>query len=107
MSSLSPQVAAALSRIQDPELGFSIVDLGLVYSVVTEGTTAHVVMTLTSPMCPVQDQFRSQVIAALCQLPSVETVTVEFTFSPRWSPSMASSKVQEAFALLGIPLTRI
>jgi metal-sulfur cluster biosynthetic enzyme len=46
-------VRDALKQVDDPELGINIVDLGLVYEIAIEGTEVNVLMTLTTPFCPV------------------------------------------------------
>lgn len=109
MDTLAPErVWQVLRGIVDPELSFSIVDLGLVYAVgVNDGQrSVGVTMTFTSPMCPLQDYFRKEIVARLVDQLSVRHVQVRFTFSPPWSPEKARVELQEHFALLGIPLTR-
>ena len=49
-------VRSALRTVQDPELHLDLVVLGLVYDIEVDGGDVHVVMSLTSPMCPVADQ---------------------------------------------------
>lgn len=98
---------AALQLVQDPELGFSITDLGLVYAV--EVTTPHqltITMTLTSPLCPLQAHFQQAIGAAIEPLLNQTPWQLEFTFTPPWSLALAQPAVQEHFALLGIPLSR-
>lgn len=92
----------ALATIIDPELKYSIVDLGLVYDVqaLTEGVV--VTMTLTSPTCPLREHFRTAITAKLQQLLGPIPVTVTFTLSPRWSLQQATPAVREELALLGI-----
>lgn len=107
MSPLSPAtVRAAIRDIQDPELGFSIVDLGLVYGVVCEHGAVRITLTLTSPACQRQDWFTAAITERLAALVPRELVSIDFTWEPRWSPQAASPEIQEHFALLGIPLTR-
>src|SRR5581483_5969010 len=88
---------AALQPITDPELGFSIVDLGLIYDVGYDPATqaAHVLMTLTSPACPLTDQFKQAITAELTQLPGVTQVELEFTFTPRWSAEQATDDIKQ------------
>jgi metal-sulfur cluster biosynthetic enzyme len=109
MDTLTPEhVWRVLRGIVDPELLFSIVDLGLVYAVgVDEGRrSVGVTMTFTSPACPLQDYFRKEIVTRLTHDLHAAHVQVRFTFSPVWSPQKASIALQEHFALLGIPLTR-
>ena len=82
------EVTAALREVMDPELNCNIVDLGLIYSVEITGSRVRVVMTLTTPGCPMQQSIRSGVEYALLGLEGVEDVEVEVTFDPPWNPSM-------------------
>lgn len=99
----SDEVREALKDVKDPELNIPILDLGLVYDVSVEGDRgehATVVMTLTSPMCPVGPLFKQSVEDHVKSVPGVETVTVDITFSPPWDPkTMASDDVK---VMLGI-----
>jgi len=58
-----------LSQDYDPEIGFDIVNLGLVYEVLVAGNTVEVRMTLTTPGCPVGPYIQAQVQRALENLP--------------------------------------
>jgi metal-sulfur cluster biosynthetic enzyme len=91
----------ALLPVIDPELGLSIVDLGLIYETkMVENKTAHVLMTLTSPMCPMGPQIMSAAHEAVQVVDGVEDVKVELTFNPPWDPNtMATEDVQ---MMLGI-----
>ena len=79
-------VMDALADVIDPELGMSIVALGLVYDVRIAGGTVEVTMTLTAPGCPLHDLMTEWVRGALAKLPGVEQVHVELTFDPPWTP---------------------
>lgn len=94
------QVREALKIVDDPEVGISIVDLGLVYGAEIEGSNVKVIMTLTTPYCPAGPLITSQVESVVSSLPGVENVDVDVTFSPPWDPkTMASDDVK---AMLGI-----
>jgi metal-sulfur cluster biosynthetic enzyme len=97
-----------LRPIQDPELGFSIVDLGLVRDIQhdTARQTVRIVMTLTTPFCPLQDQLKKAISEALIGQPGISSVEIDLTFTPPWSAQQATKELQQQFALLGIPLTR-
>ena len=86
MSATREQVMAALATVFDPELGLSIVDLGLVYDVTIEGSRVQVVMTLTTPGCPIHDAMSAWVQQAVGAIPDVEAVDVIVTFEPPWTP---------------------
>jgi radical SAM protein len=80
------RVMAALETVFDPELGMSVVELGLVYEVGVRDGIVHVVMTLTTPGCPIHDVVPDWVRSAILRVPGVERVDVELTFDPPWSP---------------------
>jgi metal-sulfur cluster biosynthetic enzyme len=78
---------AALRSVVDPELGLSIVDLGLVYRVETAAARVHVTMTLTTPGCPIHEVMADWVRQAVLALPGVTDVDVTLTFDPPWTPA--------------------
>jgi metal-sulfur cluster biosynthetic enzyme len=80
----------ALREVYDPELGMSVVDLGLVYEARVEDGTASVRMTLTSMGCPAGPQLMQEVEEAACGVPGVEEARVELVWSPAWNPTMMS-----------------
>lgn len=97
------QVREALTEVKDPELNLGILELGLVYDVSVEGENGEhvdVIMTLTSPMCPVGPMFKKSVEDRVLAVEGVKTATVDITFTPPWDPrTMASDDVK---VLLGI-----
>jgi metal-sulfur cluster biosynthetic enzyme len=94
------QVREAIQVVEDPEIGLSIMDLGLIYGTAIEDGHVTVTMTLTTPFCPAGPLITSQVESVVAALPDVDKVDVEITFSPPWDPrTMASDEVK---AMLGI-----
>lgn len=93
-------VLAALQTVYDPELGLDIVNLGLIYAVLIQDHTVHIVMTLTTPGCPLHDSIRVGAEQVLARLPGVEQITVELTWNPPWQPGRMS---RAARAALGFP----
>ncbi len=91
-------VTEALRQVYDPELGLDIVELGLLYDVQITGSEVTVVYSLTSIGCPVGPLIQEQITEALRDLPSVETVNIELTWEPPWSPERMSD---DAKLLLG------
>ncbi len=89
-----------LRSVVDPEIGVNIVDLGLVYECDVHAGVAHVLMTTTSPACPVGSFLEDQVRWALLAEPGVVDVEVEITHEPAWSPSLMSAAARAA---LGVP----
>jgi radical SAM protein len=79
-------VMRALGTVFDPELGMSIVDLGLVYDVRVRDGAVAITMTLTAPGCPIHDVMPGWVRTAVLGVPGVEHVEVALTFEPPWTP---------------------
>jgi metal-sulfur cluster biosynthetic enzyme len=97
---LAGRIRQALRQVIDPELGYNIVDLGLVYDVaVEEGGVVRVTMTTTTPGCPATNYLKAGAAESASDVPGVEFVDVKLTYEPRWTPELMSS---EAKAHLGI-----
>lgn len=84
------QVLEALQTVMDPEVGMSVVELGLIYGVKIEGPRVLITMTLTAPGCPVHDAMTEWVKGAVSHLPDVEAVEVTLTWEPPWTPDRIS-----------------
>ena len=91
------EVDEALKKVFDPEMGFNIVELGLVYEVKVNNAEVFVKMTLTSPACPVGPMILADVKQQIGALPGVQKVDVELTFEPMWGPEKASAEIQAMF----------
>lgn len=90
------QVLDALRLVVDPELGINVVDLGLVYRVDVSDGHVKVVMTMTSPACPLGALLTEQAEATIWQnVPDVTSVTVDLTWEPPWSPERMSDAARE------------
>ncbi len=93
----------ALRAVVDPEIGYNIVDLGLVYEVLKpERGHAHVRMTLTTMGCPLTEVIHQQCSVILGAMPGVDHVDVEFTFTPPWSTDMMADYVREELRAMGM-----
>lgn len=82
------RVLETLRQVIDPELGCNIVDLGLVYSVTIAGAKVAVVMTLTTPGCPMHESIRWGAQNALLSLEGIQQAEVDVVWDPPWHPSM-------------------
>jgi metal-sulfur cluster biosynthetic enzyme len=80
------RVTEALRGVLDPELGLSVVELGLIYGLEIRNGTVDVTMTLTAPGCPLHEVMPEWVRQAVGAVPGVERVEVRLTFDPPWSP---------------------
>ena len=84
-----------LKDVYDPEIPVNIYDLGLVYNVDIDDTSkANIIMTLTSPGCPVADMLVDDVRQAALAVENVLEVDVELTFDPAWDKSMMSEEAR-------------
>ena len=86
----------ALRTVIDPELGRSVVDLGLIYFVAVDGGgTAHIVMTTTTAGCPAVGYLREGIQRAASSVPGVNSAEVAVTYDPPWSPDMINGAAVE------------
>lgn len=92
------RVIAQLRKVIDPELGVNIVDLGLVYKIVIHGGKVSVLLTLTTPGCPLGGVFEELISGAIRKIPGVSEVSIELSFDPPWTQELMS---KEAKAQLG------
>jgi len=93
-------IIEGLREVYDPELHYNIYDLGLVYDIdVKDGGDVKIVMTLTTPACPIGPMVTEQINESIGLIPGVKNVDVEFTFDPPWGPDKMSD---EAKADLGL-----
>ncbi len=91
INALRDQVIRVLQGIYDPEIPVNIYELGLIYEVnVDDDANVHVLMTLTSPMCPVAESLPPEVEEKVARVEGVTKATVEVTWDPPWEPEMMS-----------------
>jgi metal-sulfur cluster biosynthetic enzyme len=92
---LRAPVIAALSRVVDPELAMTIVDVGLVYGVAVDGDALQVRLTMTSAACPVADVIVDDVWHELSRvLPTSMTVDTELVWEPEWTSDRMSERAR-------------
>lgn len=105
--SITPErVREMLKNVIDPELGYNIVDLGLIYDVsVDADKNVRVLATLTSPGCPLSHVIEKEVRDKVRLIEGVKDIELKITFSPPWTPAKASEDLKREFALMGIPVT--
>ena len=95
----------ALKVVKDPEIPVNVVDLGLIYNVdIKTGGEVDIDMTLTSMGCPVQDMIQADAELACMQVEGVKKVTVEFVWSPPWSPAKMSEDGKKQMRMFGFNL---
>lgn len=82
------EVYRKLVGVMDPELGLSIIKLGLVYDLTVNGGDVVVTMTMTTPACPLREVVTQDVEDRVGALPWVKSVAVDVVWEPRWTPAM-------------------
>jgi len=89
------QVVEVLSGVFDPELGVDIVALGLVYDIQIQDNDLRIVMTMTTPACPLNSYFTQNIERTIRQrIPNISHCEVDFVWQPQWDPSMMSEEVK-------------
>jgi len=87
---LREQVIAEIRKIYDPEIPVNIYELGLIYDVKIKDDTVKIIMTLTSPNCPVAESLPKDVKDSAMQVEGVEKVDLDLVFEPVWNKDMMS-----------------
>ncbi len=93
------KIREALRDVIDYEIGLDVVSLGLIYNIeVDENNNVKVLMTLTTPMCPLGPMILADVERKIKELGANE-VEVELTFDPPWSPEMMDPEIRKAMGI--------
>ena len=87
---LREQVIAEIRKIYDPEIPVNIYELGLIYDVKVNEDKAKIIMTLTSPNCPVAESLPKEVKDSAMQVEGIEGVDLDLVFEPPWNKDMMS-----------------
>jgi metal-sulfur cluster biosynthetic enzyme len=99
MTVTEKDVRNALKTVKDPELNLDLVVLGLIYDIDVDGGDVHVVMSLTSPMCPVADQIVQDAKAAVSGVEGVESCEVDLSWDPPWTPERIAPLIRSSLGL--------
>ncbi|MDA3883736.1 MAG: iron-sulfur cluster assembly protein [Bacteroidales bacterium] len=98
---LEEEIITTLSSIYDPEIPVNIYDLGLIYEInLDKLPEVSILMTLTSPNCPMTDVIIYQIQNRLMLIEGVENVFVDLTFDPPWDKEMISEEGKLKLGLL-------
>lgn len=101
MQKLGEDIVDVLKAIYDPEIPVDIYELGLIYDVqVSTQGGAKILMTLTSPNCPVAESLPVEVEEKVKTLPEITSAEVEITFDPPWDRSMMSEEAKLELGML-------
>ncbi len=92
---LGEKIVKELKSIFDPEIPVDIYELGLIYDVfVNEDNEVKILMTLTSPNCPVAESLPKEVEEKIRSIDEVKTAEVEITFDPPWTKDLMSEEAK-------------
>jgi len=92
---LEDKIITVLKTIYDPEIPVDIFELGLIYEIqLDEEMNAKIIMTLTSPNCPVAESLPMEVEEKVRSIKEVTEAKVEITFEPAWEKEMMSEEAQ-------------
>jgi FeS assembly SUF system protein len=98
---LGEKVVKVLKTIYDPEIPVDIYELGLIYDVfVNEDMDVKILMTLTTPNCPVAESLPMEVEEKVKSLDEVKSSEVEMTFDPPWTQDLMSEEAKLELGML-------
>lgn len=98
---LGDEMVRVFKTIFDPEIPVDIYELGLIYDahVSTDGE-AKILMTLTTPNCPVAESLPAEVEEKIAQIEGIEKASVQITFDPSWSQDLMSEEAKFELGML-------
>lgn len=100
-SIVANEVVEQIRTVYDPEIPVNVYDLGLIYDIqVDDDKNVHIVMTLTSPACPVAGSLPGEVELAAMQTPGIGRVSVELTWDPPFTLDRMSEDVKLMLGLM-------
>lgn len=100
-SFIENRIIEELKKVYDPEIPVNIYDIGLIYKINTSvNGNVSIVMTLTSPNCPVAETLPSDVSEAVKKIKEVKNVDVQLVFDPPWNVDMMSDEAKLELGML-------
>ncbi len=101
ITELGEKIVKVLKTIYDPEIPVDIYELGLIYDVfVNEDHEVKILMTLTTPNCPVAETLPVEVEDKVKSIKMVKDAEVEITFDPPWSQDLMSEEAKLELGML-------
>ncbi|MBT57692.1 MAG: SUF system Fe-S cluster assembly protein [Flavobacteriaceae bacterium] len=92
---LGEKIVNELKQVYDPEIPVDVYELGLIYDVfINEDNEVKILMTLTSPNCPVAESLPKEVEDKVKSLDEVKDAEVEITFDPPWTKNLMSDEAK-------------
>ncbi|WKD85361.1 Fe-S protein maturation auxiliary factor SufT [Polaribacter huanghezhanensis] len=101
LEEIGDKIVRVIKTIYDPEIPVDIYELGLIYDVfVNEDNEVKILMTLTSPNCPVAESLPREVEEKVASLKEIIKAEVEITFDPTWTQEMMSEEAKLELGML-------
>ena len=101
IAEIGENIIKALKTVYDPEIPVDIYELGLVYDVqISDDADVKVIMTLTTPNCPVAESLPAEVREKVAGVENVKSVDLELTFEPSWNKEMMSEEAKFELGML-------
>ena len=101
VNALGEKIVRVIKTIFDPEIPVDIYELGLIYDVfVNEDCDVKILMTLTTPNCPVAETLPLEVEEKVKSIDSVKSAEVEITFDPPWTQELMSEEAKLELGML-------
>ena len=94
MSELKEKIIENIKKVYDPEIPVNIYELGLIYDIKIDDGDVEVIMTLTSPFCPVAGSLPKEVAARVSEVDGVKKANVELVFEPPWTMDLMSNEAK-------------
>lgn len=94
MSNLKEEIIENIKKVFDPEIPVNIYELGLIYDIKIDNGDVEVIMTLTSPFCPVAGSLPKEVAARVSEVEGVKKANVELVFEPPWTMDLMSNEAK-------------
>lgn len=94
-------IRESLKEVLDPELGYNVVDLGLVYDIDVDGDLVRILLTTTTKGCPATAFIRDAVSERASATPGIAKAEVTMTWDPPWSPERMSDEAKTHFGIAG------
>lgn len=100
-SDLEEKIITVLKDIYDPEIPVNIYEIGLIYKIeIDDDFLVHIVMTLTTPNCPVAESLPEEVKQRVSAIEEIKEVDLELTFEPPWDMEMLSDEAKLELGIL-------
>ena len=96
---MEKKVIQALKTVIDPELGVNIVDLGFIYKVKVKEDKAEILMTLTSPGCPLSYVINDLIQKSVRKIKGINKVKINLTFDPTWTPERIDPQIRKQLGI--------